>query len=63
MCEATAQGATFEEWMDDLKPHYAEAHADFMEKKGEMSPEDQQKEMQKWMADNKVRFDAAPEDE
>ena len=59
LCDHEAQGETFEEWMNALKPHYAEAHKDFMMQKGELSPEDQQKEMQKWMDDNKVRFDAA----
>ena len=62
MCEHTAQGETFEGWMNALKPHYAEAHADFMQKQGERPPEEQQAEMQKWMADNKARFDSAPED-
>ena len=57
LCEVTAQGETFEDWMNALKPHYAEAHADVMNsKKG--TPEEMRAEMMKWMADNKVRFDA-----
>ena len=54
-----AQGETFGEWMEELKPHYAEAHADFMRQKGEQSEEEQKAEMQKWMVANKERFDAA----
>jgi hypothetical protein len=48
LCDATAQGETFEEWMAALRPHYSEAHADVMKE-----------EMAQWMADNKARFDAA----
>ena len=59
MCEHEAQGETFEEWMNKLKPHYAEAHADVMKQKGEQSKDEQMAGMQKWMADNKARFEAA----
>jgi hypothetical protein len=51
LCDATAQGETFEEWMSNLKPHYAEAHPEVMK--------DPAGDMQKWMADNKARFEAA----
>jgi len=57
MCDHEAQGETFEEWMNVLKPHYAEAHADFMKKKGELSEEEQKAEMQKWAIENKTRFE------
>ena len=57
LCEVTAQGETFEDWMNALKPHYAEAHADVMNsKKG--TPEEMKAEMMNWMAENKARFDA-----
>ena len=57
LCDHVAQGETFEEWMNALKPHYAEAHAEVMEsKKG--TPEEMRAEMMKWMAENKARFDA-----
>ena len=57
LCDHEAQGETFEEWMNALKPHYAEAHAEVMQsKKG--TPEEMKAEMMKWMADNKARFDA-----
>lgn len=54
LCDTTAQGETFEEWMNALKPHYAQAHADFM-----INPNHTQEDMMKWMAENKARFDAA----
>ena len=58
LCEVTAQGETFEDWMNALKPHYAQAHADVMNnKKG--TPEEMKVEMMKWMAENKARFEAA----
>jgi hypothetical protein len=54
LCEATAEGDTFEEWMMALQPHYREAHADVMS-----DASNGQEEMQRWMAENKARFDAA----
>ena len=47
--------------MNALKPHYGEMHADFMKAKGELPEAQQKEEMGKWMADNKARFEAAPE--
>ena len=58
MCEVTAEGETFEAWMEALKPHYAEAHADIMQKHSD-NPEEAKKGMEKWMADNKARFEEA----
>lgn len=58
LCDFEAKGETFGEWMNTLKPHYAEAHAEVMaSKKG--TPEEMKAEMEKWMAENKARFDAA----
>ncbi len=57
LCDHEATGETFEQWMNALKPHYAEAHADVMEsKKG--APEEMKAEMMQWMAQNKARFEA-----
>lgn len=55
VCEATAEGETFEQWMAALMPHYMETHADVMS-----DPKNGKDEMEKWMNDNKVRFDATP---
>lgn len=57
-CDFEAQGETFEEWMNNLKPHYAEVHKDFMREQSEKPREDQMEEMQKWMVDNQARFDS-----
>lgn len=54
LCDVTAGGETFEAWMNALKPHYMEAHADVMN-----DPKNGKEEMMKWMEDNKARFDAA----
>ncbi len=53
-CDATAKGATFEEWMNELMPHYMQAHPDVMR--------DPTGDRQKWMADNTARFNATPSD-
>ncbi len=51
MCDVQAQGETFEDWLNALKPHYMQAHPDVMN--------DPNGDMQKWMAENKARFEAA----
>ena len=57
LCDYAAQGETFDQWMNALKPHYAEVHADVMEsKKG--TPEEMNADMMQWMVENKARFDA-----
>ena len=54
LCDYEAQGATFEEWMEALKPHYLEAHADVMNDTSKTAAD-----MANWMAENKRRFEAA----
>lgn len=54
LCEATAQGESFEEWMKALQPHYMEAHADVMN-----DPKNGPGQMMQWMSANKTRFDLA----
>lgn len=54
LCGHEAQGETFEAWMNALKPHYLEAHADVM-KDSSKTKED----MEQWMVENRARFDAA----
>jgi predicted RNase H-like HicB family nuclease len=53
LCDYEGQGETFEEWMENLKPHYMEAHADVMN-----DPTKGKEEMQKWMGENRARFEA-----
>ena len=59
LCEVTAEGETFEEWMQELHPHYMEAHSDVMKSHETMSEEESKNMMNKWMTDNRARFDAA----
>lgn len=54
LCDATAAGETFEEWMQALMPHYMQVHADVM-----ADPKNGQEEQQKWMMENRARFMAA----
>ena len=59
LCDHEAEGETFEEWVNALKPHYADAHAEVMKGKANLTEEEQKAEMQKWMDENKARFEAA----
>jgi len=54
LCEVTAEGETFEEWMKALLPHYIAAHAEVMNDSSKTK-----EEMENWMAENKARFEAA----
>ncbi|MEK7628097.1 MAG: hypothetical protein AAB421_01600 [Patescibacteria group bacterium] len=58
LCDATAEGETFEAWMKALMPHYTQAHADVMKGKAGLSDEEQKAEQQ-WMVENKARFEVA----
>lgn len=53
LCKVTAQGETFEQWMQALMPHYMEAHADVMN-----DPSKTKEDQQKWMDENNARFEA-----
>jgi len=55
LCEVTAEGETFEEWMKALRPHYMEAHADVM---SDPNRDHGTEAMEKWMAENRARFDS-----
>ena len=59
LCDVTAEGETFEAWMQALMPHYMKVHADVMKGKAGLSNEEQKAEQQKWMVENKARFEAA----
>ncbi len=54
LCDHEAQGETFDEWMTALRPHYMEAHADVMN-----SASHTKEDMEKWMTENRERFEAA----
>ena len=54
-CEATAEGEIFEAWMDALKPHYGVPDTEVMNDSSTTK-----EEMEKWLAENKARFEAAP---
>ncbi|MEK7642351.1 MAG: hypothetical protein AAB392_00990 [Patescibacteria group bacterium] len=59
LCDVTAEGETFEAWMQALMPHYMQVHADVMKSKADLSDEEQKAEQQKWMVENKARFKTA----
>jgi head-tail adaptor len=54
LCDHEAQGETFEEWMNALKPHHGEAHADVMNDSSKTK-----EDRSRWMAEAKARFEAA----
>lgn len=56
LCDHEVSTGTFETWMDGLKPHYTDAHADVMS-----HPSKGQADMQKWMADNRQHFEDVQE--
>ena len=53
LCEVTAEGGTFEEWVKALHPHYTETHADVINDSSKTK-----EDMEKWMTENKARFEA-----
>lgn len=53
LCEVTAQGETFEDWMQNLMPHYMQAHADVMKMTNNKESQ------QNWMTKNRKRFENA----
>lgn len=55
LCDRTFDAESFEDWFEQMKPHYMAEHADFMAEAANKSKE----EGMKWMADNKARFEAA----
>lgn len=58
-CDHEAEGETFGDWMEKMKVHYKESHADFMQEMSMLPQEEQMKEMSKWMEENNAKFDAA----
>ena len=58
ICDHEAQGETFGDWMNAMKPHYAEAHADVMNSKSGLTDVEKKEEMGKWVAENRQRFEA-----
>lgn len=59
LCDTTAQGETFEQWMQNLMPHYMQAHAEVMQGKAGLTTEEQKAEQQKWMVENRARFETS----
>ena len=57
LCDHEASANTFEEWMQALMPHYKEAHADVMNDSTKTKEDGE-----RWMVENRARFDAAEED-
>ena len=58
LCDTTATGETFDEWMKALYPHYQDAHPEIMNDSTKT-----QEDRGRWMKESSARFDAAPEDE
>ena len=57
LCDHEETAETFEEWMNKLKPHYANAHAEVMKSKSDLTDKEKYEEMMKWMGENKTRFE------
>jgi len=59
LCDVIVDGETFEEWMEDLKSHYMQTHADVMKGKAGLTEQTKKEDVNKWMSKNRARFDAA----
>lgn len=59
LCDHVAQGENFEAWMNAMKPHYGQAHADVMQANMAIPDDQKQAEMMKWMNANKARFESS----
>ena len=57
LCNHEEEGETFEEWMEAMKPHYAQAHADFMKQQEEQTTEEQKTDTEKWAIENKEKME------
>ena len=58
LCEVTAESETFDAWMKALVPHYMQAYTDVMKSKAGLTDEEKKAEQQKWMIENRARFEA-----
>lgn len=54
LCDKEFSAETFEEWMELMKKHYMQDHAEFMEQSKNKSKE----EGMKWMQEMKAKFDS-----
>ena len=54
LCNHEAQGETFADWMQNLMPHYKEAHADVMNDSTKTKEDGM-----RWMEENRARFNAS----
>lgn len=54
LCDHEVRAGSFNEWMKNLQPHYLRAHADVIN-----DPNNGPEQMQKWMNENKERFEEA----
>lgn len=54
LCETEFSAESFEDWFNQMRQHYAEDHADFMEQNKDKPKE----EGMKWMKNMKDKFDS-----
>jgi len=65
LCDHEESAETFEEWMNALKPHYGEVHAEVMQGKAGLSDEEKRKiyvsrlDSHKFQSDLRRRFESA----
>ncbi|MCF7843676.1 hypothetical protein K9M47_02130 [Candidatus Gracilibacteria bacterium] len=53
LCDVTAEGETFEDWMEALKPHYFTTHPEIIS-----DPTKTKNDMENWIAENRIRFES-----
>jgi hypothetical protein len=59
MCPTSFQAESFADWMEQMKPHYAQAHSDFMQSSASLPKEEQMQKMHEWMEAARIRFESS----
>lgn len=58
VCEAAFEAEDFSGWVEKMKSHYGETHADVMRSKDTGSQTENMKRMMEWMEEAKSRWNA-----
>lgn len=57
-CDTSFSAENFEGWVEQMKPHYAQAHADVMASHATGNEEENMKKMKEWMDQAKQRWES-----
>jgi hypothetical protein len=57
LCDKSFESEHFEDWIEQMKSHYAQAHTHTMQANADLPKEEQMEKMGEWMEDARERFD------